>query len=113
MAHPRLRAPVGRGETPLVVALLALEVDGRVCRPVVRLLVHDEPFAACLDEATVGRGVPHLDLDRERGDFGGEGAHALDQIVLRHESGVLTRNQEQVAKTASLQLPRLVEQLGR
>ena len=89
-AHARLGAAVGSSQPPVVVALLPLQMDCRVRVTVVGLLVHDEPLAAGLGQPPVGRPVPHLHLDRDRRDLWLEDAHALDQVVLAHDAGVLS-----------------------
>ena len=111
-AHAGLGAAVGRGQAPVVVALLALEVHGGVRGAVVGLLVDDEAVAPGLDQAAVGVGVPHLHLDRERRHLGRQHPHALDEVVLAHDAGVLAGDQQEVAEAAGGQRPRLVEHLG-
>ena len=99
-AHARLGAPVGRGQAPVVVALLALQVGRLVGAPVVGLLVDDQPFAAGLDQPAVGGDVPHLHLDRQRRHDRRQRPHAVDQVVLGHDPGVLPGHQQHVAEAA-------------
>ena len=97
-AHAGLGGPVGGGQAPVVVALLALQVDGGVGVAVVDLLVDDQALASGLDQPAVGGGVPHLGLQRDRRHRVGEGGDALDQVVLGHDAGVLAGDQQEVAE---------------
>ena len=95
-AHAGLGAPVGGGQAPVVVALLAQPVDGGVGRAVVGLLVDHEPVGAGGHEIPVGGGVPHLHLERHLRNDRGQGGDAVPQIALRHDAGVLPGHEQHV-----------------
>ena len=96
--------PLHRGQPPVEVALPPGHVHFGVARPVVGLLVVDDPLQACRHQAGVGVIRPGLRLDGQGRHEGAQPFHHCHEIVGTDFDAVLAGHEQQVAKPPTGQL---------
>ena len=82
-------------------------IDGAV----VSFLIDDEPFRAVGDDFGVLFVLHRPDLDGERGDERFERIEAVLEVAIRYEFRVLASDEQQIAETQRLKVPRFAHDL--
>src|SRR5437764_1929683 len=107
----RIVAALRAIEPPVEIALRTRRVQVRVNLAIVRLLINNEALGARLDNWNVVGRRHRTDFDRDRGKIRPKSAHAIGQICPTNELRVLSRDEQDLAKSRARQMTALCDDL--
>ena len=110
-AKSTLVRALGTIEAPVEIFLRPGGVQRLINLAIVSLLIHDQPFRSVRDDLGILIVLHRADLDAERGNERLERIETVLQIAIGNKLRMLASNEQQVAKTKPMQVPRLAHDL--